>query len=242
MTAHLEDPGALTVPVAGDPAAAGEHMLALELVARLCSELADGGGALQPLEEQRGDRTLDERRQRPRPARGAPGPAGGSWRCWPGSGFKARARCRPPGRCRRSSTTTGSTGRPGGSCTSTRTSGWSSGTTRPRTSGCRSSAPTWSLDRRTSCCPLPAPEFELAVLVLRMVLKHATWDAMLQMRGALAASEQRELAWLEAPHRLGHRGAGRREHLPFVWMSGRPVGVRSSPAAPATCACVPRWR
>lgn len=45
---------------------------------------------------------------------------------------------------------------------------------------------------------LPAPEFELAVFVLRMVLKHCTWDAMLMAQGRLSASEQRELADLQA--------------------------------------------
>ena len=63
---------------------------------------------------------------------------------------------------------------------------------------------------------LPAPEFELAVLVLRLVLKHATWDAMLQMRGALAASERRELAWLEAATDWDAVQGVVREHLPFV--------------------------
>ena len=49
---------------------------------------------------------------------------------------------------------------------------------------------------RDDLLPVPAPEHELAVLVLRLVLKHATWDARLQRRGALSASEQRELSWL----------------------------------------------
>lgn len=44
---------------------------------------------------------------------------------------------------------------------------------------------------------LPAPEFELAVFVLRMVLKHSTWDAMLMTQGRLSASEQRELRDLQ---------------------------------------------
>ena len=44
--------------------------------------------------------------------------------------------------------------------------------------------------------PVPAPEHELAVLVLRMVLKHSTWDAQLQGRGTLSASEKREVEWL----------------------------------------------
>jgi thymidylate kinase len=41
---------------------------------------------------------------------------------------------------------------------------------------------------------IPAPEFELALLVLRMVLKHSSWDAIVSLQGSLSASEQRELA------------------------------------------------
>jgi thymidylate kinase len=45
---------------------------------------------------------------------------------------------------------------------------------------------------------VPAPEFEFIVFVLRMVLKHATLDAILGREGSLNASERRELAYLEA--------------------------------------------
>ncbi|HSE08337.1 MAG TPA: hypothetical protein VLB29_06705, partial [Nocardioidaceae bacterium] len=64
--------------------------------------------------------------------------------------------------------------------------------------------------------PLPAPEFELAVLVLRLVLKHSTWDAMLQARGRLAASERRELDWLQARTDWSTVEDVVAEHLPFV--------------------------
>ena len=40
---------------------------------------------------------------------------------------------------------------------------------------------------------IPAPEFELALLVVRMVLKHCTWDAIVSLQGSLSASERREL-------------------------------------------------
>jgi hypothetical protein len=40
---------------------------------------------------------------------------------------------------------------------------------------------------------LPAPEFELVVLVIRMTLKHSTWDAMLMRHGALSKTERVEL-------------------------------------------------
>ncbi len=46
--------------------------------------------------------------------------------------------------------------------------------------------------------PMPAPEFELAVFVVRMVLKHSTWDAQLCLLGGLSASERRELEHLLA--------------------------------------------
>lgn len=41
---------------------------------------------------------------------------------------------------------------------------------------------------------IPAPEFELALLVLRMVIKHCTWDAFVSLQSSLSASERRELA------------------------------------------------
>lgn len=44
--------------------------------------------------------------------------------------------------------------------------------------------------------PTPAPEFELAVYVVRLMVKHATWDAALFGKGRIGAAERRELAWL----------------------------------------------
>ena len=40
---------------------------------------------------------------------------------------------------------------------------------------------------------VPAPEFELVVLVIRMVLKHSTWDSILMRHGQLSSSERSEL-------------------------------------------------
>jgi thymidylate kinase len=40
---------------------------------------------------------------------------------------------------------------------------------------------------------IPAPEFELVILVIRMVLKHSTWDSILMRHGRLSKSEQHEL-------------------------------------------------
>lgn len=44
---------------------------------------------------------------------------------------------------------------------------------------------------------VPAPEFELVVFVIRMVLKHSTWDAILGRQGALSAAERQELEYLQ---------------------------------------------
>ena len=49
---------------------------------------------------------------------------------------------------------------------------------------------------------VPAPEFELVVFVIRMVLKHSTWDALLMRHGKLSKSEKHELECLTAPEVL----------------------------------------
>ncbi|NUQ64907.1 MAG: nucleotidyltransferase family protein [Pirellulales bacterium] len=46
--------------------------------------------------------------------------------------------------------------------------------------------------------PVPAPEYEYLVFVIRMALKHLTWDAVLWREGVLKAKERAELAALEA--------------------------------------------
>src|SRR5512138_1768355 len=40
---------------------------------------------------------------------------------------------------------------------------------------------------------VPAPEFELVIFVIRMVLKHSTWDSILMRHGNLSSSERYEL-------------------------------------------------
>ena len=53
--------------------------------------------------------------------------------------------------------------------------------------------------------PVPAPEFELAVLVVRLALKHGTWDAAAFGLAPLRPAERRELEYLAAradPDRL----------------------------------------
>ena len=50
--------------------------------------------------------------------------------------------------------------------------------------------------RHDEVLPVPAPEFELALFVVRMMLKHATWDAVAMGIGNLSEGERRELVWL----------------------------------------------
>ena len=63
---------------------------------------------------------------------------------------------------------------------------------------------------------VPAPEFEFVVLVVRMALKHLTWDAVLRGRCGLSAKEREELACLAA--RIDRAEVQRvlAEHLPYV--------------------------
>ena len=64
--------------------------------------------------------------------------------------------------------------------------------------------------------PIPSPDLELVVFVVRMVLKHSTWDAIASGKGRLAPSETRELEDLLRRADLDRARAMVREHLPFV--------------------------
>jgi thymidylate kinase len=63
---------------------------------------------------------------------------------------------------------------------------------------------------------IPIPELELILLVIRLTLKHSTWDALLVRRAKVPASALDELAFLRG--RVDDRtvGALLKEHLPFV--------------------------
>ena len=63
---------------------------------------------------------------------------------------------------------------------------------------------------------VPAPEYELAVLVIRLVLKHSSWDAVLTLQGAATASERREVAWLSARTDPEQVWAVVRDTMPFI--------------------------
>ena len=63
---------------------------------------------------------------------------------------------------------------------------------------------------------VPAPEFEFAIFVIRMVLKHSTWDAVLMRHAALSTSERSELEFLQK-HASTSAAAGVFEkHLPCI--------------------------
>ena len=64
--------------------------------------------------------------------------------------------------------------------------------------------------------PLPSPHFEYVVFVLRMVMKHSTWDAQLDRKSRLTASEGRELAYLEARTDPSEVASLVEAHLPFL--------------------------
>ncbi|HXF37457.1 MAG TPA: hypothetical protein VNO17_09795, partial [Actinomycetota bacterium] len=63
---------------------------------------------------------------------------------------------------------------------------------------------------------VPDPAFEFVVFVLRMVLKHGTWDAIASGKGELSGGERRELAFLTARTDRGRVGEIVRTHLPSV--------------------------
>lgn len=64
--------------------------------------------------------------------------------------------------------------------------------------------------------PIPAPGFELAVLVLRLVLKHNGWDSMLRLEGSISAAERRELDLLTAVTDTDDLDEVVAQHLSFI--------------------------
>lgn len=63
---------------------------------------------------------------------------------------------------------------------------------------------------------VPAPAYELAVLVIRLVLKHSSWDAVLTLQGRPTVSERREVAWLGARTEPDEVWAVVRDTMPFI--------------------------
>ena len=63
---------------------------------------------------------------------------------------------------------------------------------------------------------VPEHEFEFIVFVLRMVLKHSTWDAILGRQGTLKIAEREELAYLQARINLDRVYDILKQHLPYI--------------------------
>ena len=63
---------------------------------------------------------------------------------------------------------------------------------------------------------VPSASLELVVFVIRMMLKHASWDAILTAQGRLSSSERRELAFLAERADNAEIERVLREHLPFL--------------------------
>ena len=77
-------------------------------------------------------------------------------------------------------------------------------------------APYLATARRKGLFRVPEPEFEFIVLVLRMMLKHSTWDAMLTREGSLKASERREMSDLQRESDPARVQAILSAHLSFI--------------------------
>lgn len=63
---------------------------------------------------------------------------------------------------------------------------------------------------------VPAPEFELIVFVIRMVLKHSTWDTILGRQGTLSDAERQEMAYLQSQVSNEQMYDILKQHLPHV--------------------------
>ncbi len=63
---------------------------------------------------------------------------------------------------------------------------------------------------------VPALEFEFVVFIIRMVLKHSTWDAILGREGKLKTSEQKELVYLQARIDQARVNEILQDHLPYI--------------------------
>lgn len=63
---------------------------------------------------------------------------------------------------------------------------------------------------------VPAVEFEFIVLIIRMVLKYSTWDAILGREATLKTSERKELIYLQARINRARVNEILKSHLPYI--------------------------
>ena len=106
--------------------------------------------------------------------------------------------------------------RPASWSTYTRTFSSSSATTSRRATGCRSRRSFLGSARPDGEFFVPAPELELILLVVRLTLKHLTWDAMVMRRARIPASARSELADLERRSEPAEVERRLEQALPFV--------------------------
>jgi thymidylate kinase len=64
--------------------------------------------------------------------------------------------------------------------------------------------------------PIPSTAFELLLFLIRMVVKHSTWDAFVSFQGSLSKSERRELEDLLERTNLRDVWQLAEQHLPFI--------------------------
>jgi thymidylate kinase len=74
---------------------------------------------------------------------------------------------------------------------------------------------------------VPSPAFELAVFLIRMTVKHCTWDAFVTFQGALSRSERRELDDLLGRVDLSEVWAIAAAHFPFIPLDLWERGLRA---------------
>ncbi len=70
--------------------------------------------------------------------------------------------------------------------------------------------------RREGVFPIPSTAFELLLFLIRMVVKHSSWDAFVSFQGSLSKSERRELEDLVERTDLQQVWELAERHLPFI--------------------------
>ncbi len=63
---------------------------------------------------------------------------------------------------------------------------------------------------------VPSPEFEFIVFVIRMILKHSTWDTILMLHGQLSKSEYREMEYLLSKVAMEKSHVILEQYFPFI--------------------------
>jgi thymidylate kinase len=70
--------------------------------------------------------------------------------------------------------------------------------------------------RQCGILKIPAPEFELVIFVIRMIIKHSTWDTILNREGKLSRTEEQERIYLETNADPAKVSGILQQYLPFI--------------------------